>query len=73
MIITDGYLDLISAAPQIYLSVSISLALGPCWAPDSRVWRRPTLFMADETGDATLFSGMYFLPVSGVETFRAEA
>lgn len=41
---------------EAYLRVSISLALGPCLVPDSRVWSRPTLFMAHETGDAKLFS-----------------
>lgn len=56
-----------------YLRVSASLALGPCWVPDSSVWRRPTLFMAAETGEAATFSWMYLLPVRGVETFRAEA
>lgn len=29
--------------------------------------------MADETGDATVFSWMYFLPVRGVETFSTDA
>lgn len=59
--------------PDMYLSVSASLALGPCLVPDSSVWRRPTLFMAEESGDARLPSCTYFLPVSGVDTFRAEA
>lgn len=54
------------------LRVFASLVLGPCLVPDSRVWRRPTLFMADETGDVRLFSCTYLLPVRGVETFRNE-
>lgn len=58
---------------RTHLRVSASLALGPCWVPDSSVWSRPTLFMAVEMGDATTFSWMYFLPVRGVETFRAKA
>lgn len=45
-----------AADPETCLRVSVSLALGPCLVPDSRVWRRPTLFMADETGDAKVFS-----------------
>lgn len=58
---------------QTYLSTSFSLALGCCCVPDSSVCRRPTLFMAEESGDAETPFWMYFLPVSGVETLRAEA
>lgn len=59
--------------PQTYLSTSFSLTLGSCCVPDSSVCRRPTLFMAEESGEAETAFWMYFLPVSGVETFRAEA
>lgn len=58
---------------QTYLSTSFSLALGSCCVPDSSVCRRPTLFMAEESGEAETPFWTYFLPVSGVETFRAEA
>lgn len=59
--------------PDTNLRVSVSLALGPCLVPDSSVWRRPTLFMADESGDARRVSWTYLLPVRGVDTFRAAA
>lgn len=60
-------------SPCTHLRISASLALGPCLVPDSRVCRRPTLFMADDSGEDSRTSWMYFLPVRGVDTFRTEA
>ena len=52
--------------------MSTSLVLGPCFSPVSRLWRRPTLCVAVDTGVPMLLSWTYFLPVSGVDTFRVE-
>lgn len=55
-----------------YLNVSLSLMLGLYLNPVSKVCRRPTLCIAVETGEPMLLSSTYLLPVSGVDTLRAD-
>lgn len=56
-----------------YFSMSLSLRLGLCLSPDSRLCRRAMPSIAVDTGVPKALSCKYVLPVSGVDTFRADA